>query len=78
MNPHPERPHVRIASPAALLAVIPHLLRFTPEASLVVVGTAPAGGRVEFAFRYDLPDPPDAVMAAGIVAHAIGVCPAIT
>ncbi len=31
MNPHPERPHVRIASPAALLAVIPHLLRFTPR-----------------------------------------------
>jgi hypothetical protein len=53
--------------------VIPHLLGFTPEASLVVVGVAPAGGRVEFAFRYDLPDPPDAVMGAEIAAHATGL-----
>ena len=73
MNPSPQRPRVRIASPAALLAVIPHLLGFTPERSLVVVGVAPAAGRVEFAFRYDLPDPPDAVMAAEIAAHATGL-----
>src|SRR6266851_2312429 len=73
MNPHPERPRVRIDSPAALLAVIPHLLGFTPEASLVVVAVAPAGGRVEFAFRYDLPDPPDAAMTADIAAHATGL-----
>jgi Domain of unknown function (DUF4192) len=73
MNPSSERPRVRIASPADLLAVIPHLLGFTPEASLVVVAVASAGGRVEVAFRYDLPDPPDTGIAADIVAHATGV-----
>jgi hypothetical protein len=73
MNPDPKRPRVRVASPAGILAVIPHLIGFTPEASLVVVGTAAAGGRVEFAFRYDLPDPPDGAAAAEIAAHAAGV-----
>jgi hypothetical protein len=55
------------------LAVIPHLIGFTPESSLVVVGTAAGGGRVECAFRYDLPDPPDADAAARIAAHAAAV-----
>ncbi len=29
---------VRVDSPAALLAVVPHLLGFMPEASIVVIG----------------------------------------
>ena len=32
---------VRAGSPAALLAVIPHLLGFMPEASVVVIGLTP-------------------------------------
>jgi hypothetical protein len=34
---------VRAGSPAALLTLVPHLLGFVPEASLVVIGVAPPG-----------------------------------
>src|SRR5260370_38879455 len=44
-----------------------------PEASLVVIGVASPRDRVQVTLRYDLPDPPDAVLAADIVAHAVGV-----
>jgi len=64
---------VRAGSPAALLAIVPHLLGFVPEASLVVIGTAPPRDRVKVTLRYDLPDPPDAALAADIAAHAAGV-----
>ncbi|HTT54001.1 MAG TPA: DUF4192 domain-containing protein [Streptosporangiaceae bacterium] len=76
-------PRVRVSSPGDILAVVPHLLGFHPADSLVVVGTGPlagegrrtAGGaqRIELAFRYDLPDPPDAAVAAGIAKHAAAV-----
>jgi hypothetical protein len=69
MNPSSDRPPLRVALTAGLLAVIPHLLGFTPENSLVVLG-AKAQGRVEITFRYDLPDPPDRGMAADIAEHA--------
>jgi Domain of unknown function (DUF4192) len=69
----PQRPTLRLSSPAELIAVIPHLLGFTPQASLVVVGVGPQDGRVRVTFRYDLPDPPDPTEAAAIVEHAIGV-----
>jgi Domain of unknown function (DUF4192) len=64
---------VRAGSPRELLAVVPLLLGFMPEASLVVIGVAPPRDRVRVTLRYDLPDPPDAEMAAEIVAHAVGV-----
>ena len=35
---------IRASSPAALLRLIPHLLGFVPEASLIVIGVAPAPG----------------------------------
>ncbi len=73
MNHHPERPPVQISSPAGLIAVVPHLLGFTPQASLVVIGVSPERGRVRLAFRYDLPDPPEATEAAAIAEHALGV-----
>jgi hypothetical protein len=64
---------VRISSLTGLLAVIPHLLGFAPTDSLVVVGVGRPAGRVQVAFRYDLPDPPDAGAAAAIAGHAAAV-----
>jgi hypothetical protein len=45
--PHTTPANVRAGSPAALLAIVPHLLGFVPEASLVVIGTAPPRDRVK-------------------------------
>jgi hypothetical protein len=64
---------VRPGSPAALLRLLPHLLGFVPEASVVVIGTAPPRDRIKVTLRYDLPDPPEKDQAAGIAAHAVGV-----
>jgi hypothetical protein len=66
-------PIVKADSPTALLAVIPHLLGFVPQASLVVLGTEPPNDRVKVTLRYDLPDPPGAGIAADIAGHAVGV-----
>jgi Domain of unknown function (DUF4192) len=63
---------VRARSPKELLAVVPHLLGFTPETSVVVIGLAPRD-RVRVTLRYDLPDPPDADLIADLAAHAVGV-----
>ena len=73
MNAPSHEQRLRISSPAGLLAVVPHLLGFSPESSLVVLGVALPAGRVKFGLRYDLPDPPDAAVAAGIAAHAAGI-----
>ena len=56
-----------------LLTVIPHLLGFVPQASLVVLGTEPPNDRIKVTLRYDLPDPPGAGIAADIAEHAVGV-----
>jgi hypothetical protein len=64
---------VRVDSPTALLTVIPHLLGFRPQGSVVVIGLAPPRDRIKVTLRYDLPDPPDAVLATEIAAHAVGV-----
>jgi hypothetical protein len=64
---------VRAGSPAALLRLVPHLLGFVPEASLVVIGVAPPRDRVRVTLRYDLPDPPEADLVADIAGHAIAV-----
>ena len=76
-RPHPPSLPVRRAAPSsgstrppALLALIPHLLGFGPEASIVLIGLAPPRDRVRVTLRYDLPDPPDADLAADIAAHA--------
>jgi Domain of unknown function (DUF4192) len=69
--PHPAR--VRVGSPEALLAIVPHLLGFVPRASLVVIGTEPPNHLIKVTLRYDLPDPPGAGVAADIAAHAVGV-----
>jgi len=64
---------VRAGSPAALLRLIPHLLGFVPQASLIVIGVAPPRDRIRVTLRYDLPDPPEADLVADLTAHAIGV-----
>lgn len=65
MTTPPDRPSLRISSPAGLLAVIPYLLGFIPTDSLVVVGAGRAVDRIQVAFRYDLPNPPDTGLAIG-------------
>ncbi len=72
MNTFSAGPRVRVSSVTGLLSVIPHLLGFTPHDSLVVVGVS-AQGRVELAFRYDLPDSPNASTTADVTGHALGV-----
>ncbi len=66
-------PAIRVASPRDLLAVVPYLLGFHPQRSLVVVGVRPPRDRVHVCFRYDLPDPPDPAYAHDIAAHAVAV-----
>ena len=67
------RPRVRVGSPAGVLAVVPHLLGFHPALSFVVVGAAGPRRQVKLGFRYDLPDPPDARLAADIADHTVAV-----
>jgi hypothetical protein len=64
---------VRAGSPPALLRLIPHLLGFMPETSLVVLGVTPPRDRIKITLRYDLPSPPEADLVAELAAHAIGV-----
>jgi Domain of unknown function (DUF4192) len=68
----PSQP-IRIASPADLLAVVPFLLGYVPENSLVVIGIASPRDRVGVTLRYDLPDLPSVPLAAEIAGHAFGV-----
>ena len=64
---------VQAGSPAALLAIVPHLVGFVPEASIVVIGTSPPRDRIRITLRYDLPDPPGAGISADLAAHAVGI-----
>jgi hypothetical protein len=58
---------------SGFLAVVPHLLGFHPSRSMVVVGLDARRGRVVLAFRYDLPDPPEAAAARYVADHAAAV-----
>ena len=69
----PAAVRVSLASPVSVLAIVPSLLGFHPSQSLVVLGVSGPRQRVSLTFRYDLPDPPDAELAADIAAHACEV-----
>ena len=60
-----------VGSPAAVLAIVPHLLGFVPANSLVILGAGQPRGRIHVTFRFDLPDPPDPDATAAIAAHAV-------
>ena len=64
---------LRVGSPADMLAIVPHLLGFVPDHSLVIVGARGARHRIGVTFRYDLPDPSDRQAAASIASHAVSV-----
>jgi hypothetical protein len=75
-NAQPQPPSqvpLRADSPESLLAIIPVLLGFNPEASLVVIGTEAPRGGVKVTLRYDLPDPPGLGVASDVASHAMGV-----
>jgi hypothetical protein len=74
-RPAPGQPPVQLRadSPEALLTIVPHLLGFLPQASLVVIGIGPQDDRIKVTLRYDLPDPPGAGAAAELAEHAVGV-----
>jgi len=59
-----------VGSPAAVLAIVPHLLGFLPRKSLVIIGAGQPRGRIHVTFRFDLPDPPGPDATAAIAAHA--------
>src|SRR5580704_13838644 len=69
----PDPVQVRAGSPDSLLAIVPHLLGFVPQASLVVIGMEAPHDRIKVTLRYDLPDPSGAGASADIAAHAVGV-----
>lgn len=71
--PGGERPAIRVASPRDLLSIVPYLLGFHPQRSLIVVGIRPPRDRVHVCLRYDLPDPPEPGHAHDIAAHAAAV-----
>src|ERR1039457_2266636 len=60
---------VDIRNTAQLLAIVPRLLGFVPENSLVVIGTETLRERVRVTMRYDLPDPPDSGIAVDMAKH---------
>ena len=64
---------VRVRTPEALVALVPHLLGFMPQASMVVIGTEAARGTVKVTFRYELSGPSGPERARNIAGHAAAV-----
>lgn len=64
---------IRATTPVSLLALIPHLLGFHPDSSLVIIGTGPPPHKVRVTLRYDLPNPTDSWTASDITSHATGI-----
>lgn len=60
MSTEPDKPRLPVRKPTDLLAIVPHLLGFTPDTRLVVIGITLPAGHVQMTMRYDLPDHPTA------------------
>jgi hypothetical protein len=73
MNSHPPRVKIPVTGPDGLIAIVPHLLGFHPDHSLVITGAVGPGDRIILVLRFDLPDPPGQAAAADIAAHAVRV-----
>jgi hypothetical protein len=58
-----------------MLAIIPYLLGFAPEDSLVIIGIEPPKGEIKISMRYDLPagPDPDPELVKDIAGHAVAV-----
>jgi hypothetical protein len=63
--------HVR--TPQALAQIVPHLLGFVPQASMVVIGIEAGTGTVKVTVRNDLPDRPDPQRVRSIAGRAAAV-----
>ena len=63
---------VRVGSPAALLALVPQLLGFDPQLSIVLLGAEPPRGRVRLTVRFEVPGTPDLALADEIGHRAVG------
>jgi Domain of unknown function (DUF4192) len=72
-SPTAATPRLSLRAPDAILAAVPHMLGFYPSHSLVVLGLGGKRNKVHVTFRYDLPEPPDAALAADIADHATSV-----
>jgi Domain of unknown function (DUF4192) len=72
-SPTAATPRLTLDTPDAILAGVPHMLGFYPSHSLVVLGLGGRRNKVHVTFRYDLPEPPDAALAADIADHAVSV-----
>jgi hypothetical protein len=64
---------VRITSPSSLLALVPQLMGFEPQMSIVVIGTQPPRGLVQLTVRFDLPGTPDPGIADELARHALSI-----
>jgi hypothetical protein len=64
---------VRAYNPGEVLALVPNLLGFNPECSMVVIGTSSPKGTIKTTVRYDLSDPPNGEVAAEQARHALRV-----
>jgi hypothetical protein len=66
-------PEHHVSTPGQLREAIPQLLGFTPENSMVIIGTEPPDNKVVVTLRYDLPDPAMADISSDIAGHAESV-----
>jgi hypothetical protein len=64
---------VRVGSPASLLALVPQLLGFQPQESIVMMGVEPPRGRVRLTLRFELRGSPDPGEAGLIARHLLSI-----
>jgi hypothetical protein len=73
MSQTPAPIRVRVHGPDSVIAIVPRLLGFHPDNSLVVLGFGSPHLRIRLAFRYDLPGPGARGVSQDIAAHATNV-----